>query len=102
MIPYYAVTNGMEFRHTCLTSTALMHHKFAVVDGRFVINGSFNWTTNAAKKNHENIMVTSSKAFVRQFNDLFDDLWRKLPYKLTKQESKAFIKTEENFRDKKN
>lgn len=97
-LPYYAVKHGMEFRHTALNSSSLMHHKFAVIDNKFVINGSFNWTTNAPKKNHESIMITSSKKFVKQFNDEFDRLWKTLPYNLTKQESNALIKTEENHK----
>jgi phosphatidylserine/phosphatidylglycerophosphate/cardiolipin synthase-like enzyme len=101
MAPYYAVTEGIELRHTSLKSSAQMHHKFAVIDGKFIINGSFNWTTYAAKKNHENIMVTSSRAFARQFNELFDRLWGELPYELTKQESRNFIKTEEKYSNSK-
>mmetsp|Transcript_27163 Transcript_27163/g.27037 ORF Transcript_27163/g.27037 Transcript_27163/m.27037 type:complete len:100 (-) Transcript_27163:17-316(-) len=88
---------GMEFRHTSITPGAQLHHKFAVIDTKFVINASFNWTTNAVKKNHENIMITSSKNFVRKFNSVFDKMWIELPYTLTKEESKDFIKTEERF-----
>ena len=28
----------------------LLHHKFAVIDGRYVITGSFNWTVNAERQ----------------------------------------------------
>jgi phosphatidylserine/phosphatidylglycerophosphate/cardiolipin synthase-like enzyme len=35
----------------------LLHHKFAVIDGRYVITGSFNWTVNAERQNRENLVV---------------------------------------------
>lgn len=34
----------------------IMHHKFCVIDGRKVINGSYNWT-NKAEYNNENINI---------------------------------------------
>lgn len=97
MAPYTAVRKGMELKHTSIASGSLLNHKFAVIDTKFVLSGSFNWATKASKKNHENIMVTSSKTFVRKFNDLFNSLWRELPHELTKEESQDFIKTEERF-----
>ena len=74
-----------------------MHHKFAIIDQKYLINGSFNWTANAAKKNFENIMITTSKSFVRQFSTLFDQLWNTLPHKMTKEEANQVIKKENNF-----
>lgn len=35
----------------------LMHHKFALLDGRTVITGSYNWTIMASKYNFENIVI---------------------------------------------
>jgi phosphatidylserine/phosphatidylglycerophosphate/cardiolipin synthase-like enzyme len=35
----------------------LLHDKFAVVDSRWVITGSFNWTTSAERRNRENVLV---------------------------------------------
>src|ERR1041385_2242138 len=32
----------------------ILHDKFLVIDRRFVLTGSFNWTDNATRKNDEN------------------------------------------------
>ena len=54
-----------------------MHHKFAVVDRRLLINGSFNWTRNAVLGNSENLVITNSTSVTRLFNEEFDKLWDK-------------------------
>lgn len=36
---------------------AIMHNKFMVVDGRTVETGSFNFTSSAARRNAENVIV---------------------------------------------
>lgn len=53
-----------------------MHHKFALIDDRYVINGSFNWTRSASKYNNENVMVVSSSEVVRRFASKFEAMWR--------------------------
>jgi phosphatidylserine/phosphatidylglycerophosphate/cardiolipin synthase-like enzyme len=44
-----------------------MHHKFAVIDGREVVTGSFNWTRQASEENWENLVVIRSKAIAARF-----------------------------------
>lgn len=51
-----------------------MHHKFAVVDGRVLVHGSYNWTRSAAD-NQENLCVTTSRAVVEPFARRFEALW---------------------------
>lgn len=58
------------------TSPFHMHHKFAVIDGSFVVNGSFNWTKGAATNNCENIMATNHQDFVRSFAAHFETMWK--------------------------
>lgn len=43
-----------------------MHHKFAVIDGRLLVNGSFNWTRQAVLYNQENCVVTDNAQLVRR------------------------------------
>jgi tetratricopeptide (TPR) repeat protein len=52
----------------------LMHHKFAVIDAKTLITGSYNWTYKAAV-NRENILVISGdKAIVDDYLAEFKDL----------------------------
>ena len=53
-----------------------MHHKFALVDGRLLANGSFNWTRSATEKNDENLVVTDDANLVRVFGLQFEKLWQ--------------------------
>jgi phosphatidylserine/phosphatidylglycerophosphate/cardiolipin synthase-like enzyme len=50
-----------------------MHHKFAIIDNKKVITGSYNWSSSA-QTNFENIIVTQddqlAKVFDLQFNSL--------------------------------
>ena len=64
---------GMEVKVDA--STFLFHHKFAVLDGRCLINGSFNWTRSASEGNQENVIVTTEAQLVRQFAQHYEDMW---------------------------
>jgi phosphatidylserine/phosphatidylglycerophosphate/cardiolipin synthase-like enzyme len=55
-----------------------MHHKFAIIDSRLVLTGSYNWTRSAAAYNHENILVTGNKQVVNSFEKEFSRLWQEL------------------------
>nr|XP_005504614.2 mitochondrial cardiolipin hydrolase [Columba livia] len=46
---------GIQVRHD--QEGGYMHHKFAIVDGRTLITGSLNWTTQAIQNNRENVLV---------------------------------------------
>lgn len=52
-----------------------MHHKFAVLDGATLLNGSYNWTRSAATHNEENLIVTSDAALVATFAKQFASMW---------------------------
>ena len=54
----------------------LMHHKFAIIDGLKVVNGSLNWTMQGILGNKENVIVTEDPIVVRSFVQEFDILWK--------------------------
>ncbi|OGZ06746.1 MAG: hypothetical protein A2762_04365 [Candidatus Lloydbacteria bacterium RIFCSPHIGHO2_01_FULL_54_11] len=54
---------------------SLMHNKFCVIDDTKVINGSYNWTYNAARKNKENItVITGNPELADEFTQEFFEL----------------------------
>ena len=53
-----------------------MHHKFAVIDGAVLLNGSFNWTRAAVITNRENIVITRhAPSLLGAFGAEFDRMW---------------------------
>ncbi|XP_064477956.1 uncharacterized protein LOC135391585 [Ornithodoros turicata] len=61
-------------------SSFLMHHKFAVVDSRFLVSGSFNWTRQAITGNHENLLLTEDPHLVQMYEGEFQRLWELLQW----------------------
>jgi cardiolipin hydrolase len=60
---------------------AHMHHKFAIFDGKTLLNGSYNWTRSANEENAENIVITREPSLVRAFEEEFRRCWdRAEPY----------------------
>ncbi|MFN9547066.1 MAG: phospholipase D-like domain-containing protein [Cyanobacteriota bacterium] len=53
-----------------------LHHKFAVIDNRSVITGSFNWSPSAAHQNDETLLLIESPQLAAHFTREMDRLWR--------------------------
>ncbi|MDR1997228.1 MAG: phospholipase D family protein [Candidatus Margulisbacteria bacterium] len=58
------------------THKGYMHHKFAVIDGKIVVTGSYNWSNNASYNNDENMLVIESPELAEIFNNEFGRLWQ--------------------------
>ena len=52
-----------------------MHHKFAVMDERIVLTGSYNWTRSAAEHNEENLLVSQEPSISSAYREKFEALW---------------------------
>jgi phosphatidylserine/phosphatidylglycerophosphate/cardiolipin synthase-like enzyme len=52
-----------------------MHHKFALLDGALLLNGSYNWTRSAGAFNEENLVVTTEPQLVATFARHFAEMW---------------------------
>ena len=52
-----------------------LHHKFAVIDNKTVITGSFNWSPSAAHTNDETLLVIHSPKLAAHFTREMDRLW---------------------------
>ena len=74
-----------------------LHHKFAVIDQRKVITGSFNWSPSAAHTNDETLLVIHSPMLAAHFTREMDRMWRgaelgitpRIQRKLARQQAKC-------------
>jgi len=53
----------------------IMHHKFAIIDNRILLTGSYNWTFSANNRNDENLMVIDDPEFIARYQNQFEKLW---------------------------
>ena len=53
----------------------IMHNKFAVIDNKIVITGSYNWTASAGERNDENLLVIDDENIVKKYQNQFNNLW---------------------------
>ena len=53
----------------------LMHHKFIVIDERYVWTGSYNMTDNGAYRNNNNVILIDSVPLAYNFTQEFRDLF---------------------------
>ena len=60
-----------------------MHHKFVIIDSKYIFNGSLNWSEKGVSKNHENILFLENKEIVKEFSSQFDELWNKFNNTIT-------------------
>jgi phosphatidylserine/phosphatidylglycerophosphate/cardiolipin synthase-like enzyme len=51
------------------------HHKFCVLDGRAVFTGSYNWTVQGDRTNHENLVLISEAETAKSFRKTFEATW---------------------------
>jgi len=72
---FYLIDKGIDVRMD--NTENHMHHKFAVVDKKILVNGSFNWTRSASDYNQENILVTDEEKLVSAYLREFESLWKK-------------------------
>lgn len=52
-----------------------MHDKFMVVDGIFVLTGSFNWTFQACSSNQENVCIIDHPYYCEKYSTEHKKLW---------------------------
>lgn len=55
--------------------TALMHHKFIIIDKQYVWTGSYNTTYNGAYKNNNNVIFIASKRLAENFTQEFEEMF---------------------------
>ena len=69
----FLVQNGIKTRVT--SNNYIMHNKFAIIDNRILLTGSYNWTFSANNRNDENLMVIDDQELIEIFQNQFVNLW---------------------------
>jgi phosphatidylserine/phosphatidylglycerophosphate/cardiolipin synthase-like enzyme len=69
----YLVKHGFDVRYHL--GFGLMHNKFAIIDGKTLVTGSFNWTLTAEERNEENLLIITDEATIERYEERFNYLW---------------------------
>ncbi len=86
-----------------------LHHKFAVIDNKKVITGSFNWSPSAAHTNDETLLMIDSPKLAAHFTREMNRMWRgaelgispRIKRKLERQRAKCGSGVERNIEGQK-
>ena len=69
----FLVQKGIKTRIS--SNKYIMHNKFAIIDNRLLLTGSYNWTFSANHRNDENLMVIDDLEIIEIFQNQFVNLW---------------------------
>jgi len=69
----FLVQKGIKTRIS--SNKYIMHNKFAIIDNRILLTGSYNWTFSANNRNDENLMVIDDTELIKIFQNQFVNIW---------------------------
>jgi len=69
----FLVQKGIKTRIS--SNNYIMHNKFAIIDNRILLTGSYNWTFSANHRNDENLMVIDDQEIITRYQNQFEKLW---------------------------
>ena len=73
-----AVEQASRIRSVRVDCTVRIHHdKVAIIDGRFVITGSYNWSVNAERHNDENVLLVENPSLAATYAHDFEAQWQR-------------------------
>jgi len=71
----FLLEKGVKVRLARGNGRGIMHHKFAIFDGKLLVAGSYNWTDSAERFNHENALVLDDSEIIRRYQARFEHLF---------------------------
>jgi len=72
----YLIQQGILVKVLGGKEKGVMNHRFAILDGKRVLTGSFDWSEASLKWNYENILILHESEGVATYQKEFDRLWR--------------------------
>ena len=73
-IDEWLVGEGIDVRFIEIKRGSL-HHKFMLIDGKFLITDSYNFTNESEFRNYEAAIFTNHKGLIQSFTAEFERLW---------------------------
>lgn len=62
-----------------------VHSKTMIIDDKYLIIGSMNFSKNGENKNDENVLIIENKTLAKYYRGFFEYLWQKIPERYLKQ-----------------
>ena len=75
----FLLEKGVKVRLARGNGRGIMHHKFAIFDGKLLMTGSYNWTDSAERFNHENLVIVDEPATVQRYQAQFERIFNGTP-----------------------
>ena len=72
----YLIHQGIPVKVLRGKDDGVMNHRFAILDSKKVVTGSFDWSEASEKWNYENIVIVRDNEVVASYQREFDRLWR--------------------------
>jgi phosphatidylserine/phosphatidylglycerophosphate/cardiolipin synthase-like enzyme len=72
----YLIHQGIPVKVLGGKEKGVMNHRFAILDGKRVLTGTFDWSETSAKWNYESILMINESEVVAAFQKEFEILWR--------------------------
>lgn len=66
-----------------------VHSKSIIIDDKYIIAGSMNFSKSGENKNDENVVIIEDARLARYYKGFFEYLWKKIPDKYLKQGVRA-------------
>ncbi len=72
----YLISQGILTKVLGSQERSVMNHRFAILDGKKIVTGSFSWSEASDRWNFENIIVCADTEASAAYQREFDRLWR--------------------------
>jgi len=68
---------GFNLKRASGLGTGIMHNKYMIIDGGFLLTGSYNWSVSAEDYNFENAVFISGSPVIQSYIEDFNRLWNR-------------------------
>jgi len=72
----FLIQEGIQLKVLRGKDYGVMNHRFAILDSKKVVTGSFDWSEASEKWNYENIVIISESEVAASYQKEFERLWR--------------------------